>query len=319
MTAASPQAVRRTRRRDERGGAVSLWVVLMCPLSAFAAVVAIAGPQRLTAESSLQDAADDTAMFAVGWRDGTQSDRALPIFPPDCAVGTAQQRVERSDLATDIGALPASIQDTDQQFVDIDVRLNNLFTELFRIFPRMTSSSFPAPTDKNGLISKLDHLNKRLQEWTGACDLLAEALARDLGYNGIDAGSLSGFYSASLTTAYLGTSANTAPGPPCRVSERAGPGVVMEVRDAAHVVLVADWRAATWASSQIWSDGLPMAAESIGRISEFAVPDPNLETCGDRRLSIHDSQGRPVWPKNDEWGGSSRELVQAVQRFPLAG
>ncbi len=313
--AAFTVTLRPTRRPDERGGAVSLWVVLMCPLSAFAAVVAIAGPQRLTAESSLQDAADDTAMFAVGWRDGTESDRALPIFPPDCAIG----RVERSDLATDIGALPAGIQNNDPQFVTLNTRLDELFRDLFSDFPRMMTPSFPTPTDKNGLISKLDDLNEQLEEWTGACDLLAEALARDLGYNGIDSGSLSGFYSASLTTAYLGTAANTVPGPPCRVSERAGPDDVMVVRDAVHVVLVADWRAATWASSQIWSDGLPMAAESIGRISEFAASDPNLKTCGDRRLSIHDSQGRPVWPKNAEWDGSSRQLVQAVQRFPLAG
>ena len=33
-----------THRGDERGGAISLWVVLMVPVSAFAAVVALAGP-----------------------------------------------------------------------------------------------------------------------------------------------------------------------------------------------------------------------------------------------------------------------------------
>ncbi len=314
--------MRRTQRREERGGAVSLWVVLMCPLSAFAAVVAIAGPQRLTAESSLQDAADDTAVFAVGWRDGTNSERALPVFPPDCAVGTAAQREEHNNVTAEIGALPAGTPAS--RIGPLDGRLDSLFTALFGSFPRMMPSSFPAVADKNDLVAKLDHLNARLEEWTGACDLLAESLARDLGYNGIDAGSLSGFYSASLTTAYLGAAATTAPGPPCRVSERAaGTGEVLVVRDAVHVVLVADWRAATWASSQIWSDGLAMAAESIGRLSEFDdAPDPGLMTCGDGRLSIHDSQGRPIWPNwqdTAEWAASSRALVQAVPRFPLSG
>ena len=86
-----------THRSDERGGAISLWVVLMTPVSAFAAVVAMAGPQRLAAESSMQDAADDLAMFAVAWRDGhDMSTGELPAFPPECAARSEQ---ENTDLA----------------------------------------------------------------------------------------------------------------------------------------------------------------------------------------------------------------------------
>lgn len=60
-----------SRRLDQSGGAISLWVVLMVPVAAFAAVVAMAGPQRMAAESSLQEAAHDVAAMMVTLRDGT--------------------------------------------------------------------------------------------------------------------------------------------------------------------------------------------------------------------------------------------------------
>ena len=89
-------ALSRTRRRrprsspgcrDERGGAISLWVLLMVPVSAFAAVVAMAGPQRLAAESSVQEAAEDLAVFAVASRDGQQNFVGpLHAFPTECST-----------------------------------------------------------------------------------------------------------------------------------------------------------------------------------------------------------------------------------------
>ena len=95
-----------THRSDERGGAISLWVVLMTPVSAFAAVVAMAGPQRLAAESSMQDAADDLAMFAVAWRDGHNMPTGeLPAFPPECAARSDQQNTDLAALAGSIAAL----------------------------------------------------------------------------------------------------------------------------------------------------------------------------------------------------------------------
>lgn len=79
------------RRLDQSGGAISLWVVLMVPVAAFAAVVAMAGPQRMAAESSLEEAADDLATLAVTLRDG-RNDPAGEIegFLPDCRFDDPQ-------------------------------------------------------------------------------------------------------------------------------------------------------------------------------------------------------------------------------------
>ncbi len=73
------------RRLDQSGGAISLWVVLMVPVAAFAAVVAMAGPQRMAAESSLEEAADDLATLAVTLRDGRNiPEGKIEGFLPDC-------------------------------------------------------------------------------------------------------------------------------------------------------------------------------------------------------------------------------------------
>ena len=83
------------RRRDQRGGAISLWVVLMVPVAMFAAVVAMAGPQRMAAESSMEEAAGDLATLAVTLRDGrtdpndplvNQQEGAIEGFLPDCPL-----------------------------------------------------------------------------------------------------------------------------------------------------------------------------------------------------------------------------------------
>ncbi len=75
------------RPRDQAGGAVSLWVVLMVPVSAFAAVMAMAGPHRQAAESSVVDTASDLATLAVALRDGRDDQRRIDGFlPGDCSV-----------------------------------------------------------------------------------------------------------------------------------------------------------------------------------------------------------------------------------------
>ena len=67
---------------------MSLWVVLMVPVAAFAAVVAMATPQRLRAESSMDEAAADLAKLAVMWRHGEQILQGpLDGFPPECVSG----------------------------------------------------------------------------------------------------------------------------------------------------------------------------------------------------------------------------------------
>ena len=89
----APTSALLRRRRDQRGGAISLWVVLMVPVAAFAAVVAMAGPQRMAAESSMEEAAGDLATLAVILRDGrtdpnnplvSQQEGAIEGFLPDC-------------------------------------------------------------------------------------------------------------------------------------------------------------------------------------------------------------------------------------------
>ncbi|MYH44331.1 MAG: hypothetical protein F4017_03235 [Acidimicrobiaceae bacterium] len=309
---------------------MSLWVVLLCPVSAFAAVVANAVPQRLGAESALQDAADDLAVFAVAWRDGTGADGAFPAFPPDCFL---EQRAEpgryrrlnldvlerRIDSLSDTSGPnnpPPDKPSDENNFKRRRRFVREWWEKLREVFPEMLP-----PWDREPIENKADLTERfdRLHAWEQACVLLGEALARDLGYQGIDIGALSGFYSDSLNKADLRA---TAPGPPCRVSAAAaGRSEVLVVRDAAHMTLIAEWQAPNWAASQLWPDGITMAAESIGRFSRFedAAEAGDPDVCGDKRFAIHDSRGLPAWPTSSEFGDSSRQLVQRVQRFPLAG
>lgn len=80
--------IRGSRRLDQSGGAISLWVVLMVPVAALAAVIAMAGPQRMAAESSLEEAAHDLAAMAVTLRDATNTPEGEIEggFLPDCAA-----------------------------------------------------------------------------------------------------------------------------------------------------------------------------------------------------------------------------------------
>ena len=140
MVGNSRRLRRRRRPRDERGGAISLWVVLMVPVSAFAAVAAMAGPQRLAAESSVQEAADDLAAFAVAWRDGQRLPRGqLNSFPSHCASRTDQQHGAIATLNNNIPALsPPPAQgpnDPDfRDFSDLFDQYETEFEDLLRQF-----------------------------------------------------------------------------------------------------------------------------------------------------------------------------------------
>jgi hypothetical protein len=90
----------KSRATDHAGGAVSLVVILMVPVSAFAAVVAMAVPQRLAAESSLEEATADIADLAAAWRDAQGRDDApLDAFFGDCA-SVALSTSGQGDAAT---------------------------------------------------------------------------------------------------------------------------------------------------------------------------------------------------------------------------
>ncbi|WP_419847687.1 hypothetical protein [Candidatus Poriferisocius sp.] len=98
------------RRRDQLGGAISLWVVLMVPVAAFAAVVAMAGPQRMAAESSMNEAADDLATLAVALRDGRGNPKEeikgfLPACPRDPGLGPDLNPTEQEELQKELEAV----------------------------------------------------------------------------------------------------------------------------------------------------------------------------------------------------------------------
>lgn len=102
---------RRRAPRDSTGGAVSLWVVLMVPALALAGVVAVAVPQRMAAEATVADTAEDLATLAVVWREATGTERrALEGFPPDCETAgdeilAGRCRALWEPIVTDLGGV----------------------------------------------------------------------------------------------------------------------------------------------------------------------------------------------------------------------
>lgn len=77
-------------RSDERGGAVSLMVILMTPAFALAAVAAAAVPQRLAAQAALDDSAAQLAAMAAHWRDAQNRPHGpVDWYYPDCTTHPA--------------------------------------------------------------------------------------------------------------------------------------------------------------------------------------------------------------------------------------
>ena len=302
--------------RDESGGAISLWVVLMVPVSAFAAVVAMAGPQRLAAESSVQEAADDLAVFAVAWRDGHQlKEGPLPAFFTQCDQMSVKHQADLDRLQLDLDMLNADLDDL--------VNVLNL-----------------PPTDPRVIAKQQEVADKvtesagrelEIHEWSASCVQLFEALVRDLGYLGVDFGSLRGSYSDSLQMSALVGNCSNPLYPTEAACTTAGEtwtwtpgfelpcwtGQTVVVQDAVHVVLAANWQDAGWAAAQVWPDGIPMAAESTGRFTQRNTGGSPPPLC-QRQLVVLDSQGRPAWSGSDP-GPDSRELAQSVRRTTLSG
>ena len=278
------------RGADESGGAVSLWVVLMVPVSAFAAVVAMAGPQRLAAESSMREAADDMAAMAVVSRYG-QGETAgrISAYPLDCDHRNPYQTERLADLtATELAS-----QNTEEaaRTVEEAARTANPFVQA--VHDEAVAELNEAVAAHDDAEVALVDFHKRLMRWQEACELLEESIVSDLGYLGVNAGSITGFYSDSLE-------ANTA-GLPCKISQR------LQVQDAVHVAVAGRWDSAGWAAAQVWPEGARIGAESMGRRS-FAVRDSTLgEICGGE-LDVLDDQGRPVVLTDPN--AESRELSQ---------
>ena len=279
------------RRGDEAGGAVSLWVVLMVPVSAFAAVVAMAGPQRMAAESSMDEAADDLAAMAVAWRDGQNTDKgALPAFPPECSN---QGQQTRFDGPIEILAV---------EIIEIQEAIDNL--------PPGDDKRDELEQEKRAKNAEQSNFERQrhavLEQWRQACEVLFEWIVRDLGGLGVDINSLEGFYGDSLTAAPSLSLPPRHPvqmALPCKISER------VEVRDAVHVALAADWEHAGWAAAQVWPDGTRVAAESIGRMRRNVVLSTVDEECL-KNLDVLNTYGRPV--VLDDPDAPSRQISQSV-------
>lgn len=102
--------------RDSSGGAVSLWVVIMVPILALTGVAAIAVPQRMAAEATVADTAEDLATLAVVWREGEGVERrTLDAFPPDCidvndAVRAIRCRELWEPMLMDLGGVGVDVE-----------------------------------------------------------------------------------------------------------------------------------------------------------------------------------------------------------------
>ena len=88
------------------------------------------------------------------------------------------------------------------------------------------------------------------------------------------------------------------------------------MQDAVHVALTGRWQDAGWAAAQVWPDGMPMAAESMGRMSRRDGAGTAPECV--RQLVVFNEQGQPVWAGANP-APDSRKLAQSVGRTPLSG
>ena len=267
---------------------MSLWLVLMVPVSAFAAVVAMAGPQRMAAESSMDEAAEDLATLAVAWRDGQSAnpnkhEGPLHAFPPECSIEDqpthldpeieeAWSAKEAADEA--VAAVPFG-QPVPQALLD---------------------AQSAADARHSALTSRRDELR---EEWQVACVLVFESIWRDLGNLGVDMNSLRGFYSDSLAAEVDDERL------PCKISER------VVVDGAVHVALAADWQHAGWAAAQVWPDGTRMGAESIGRLRRNVAETDVEQSCG-KYLDVLDEQGRSQAVLDP--GTGSRKLSESTRQ-----
>ena len=264
-----------------------MWVLLMVPVAAFAAVVALAGPRRVAAESSMEEMAEDLAVFAVAARNnGGDSAGPLPVFPPNCHTYLEAQIQAQQDK---IDSLNGRLSDTDNPPDEARIeRLNAQITVAETERVRLTDST------------------PYYEQWGAPCELMAAFIADDLESLGFDADSLRGFYTDALSEQELPGGEEGQMALPCKVSPR------VEVSDAVHVALTADWNGAGWAVAQVWPDGTIMGAEAIGRLTKPPRRYDAEECRG--MLDLRDDRGRPVWMSTRPDDDRARQLVQSADR-----
>ena len=261
-----------------------MWVLLMVPIAAFAAVVALAGPRRVAAESSMQEMAEDLAVFAVAARNnGGDSAGPLPVFPPNCHT-----------------YWEAQVQAQKDKIVSLTLRIGNETDEA----RKQKFENQRTAVEKE--LARLEAAAGYYEQWGAPCELMAAFIADDLESLGFDADSLRGFYTDALSGQELPGGLEGQMALPCRVSPR------VEVSDAVHVALTADWNGAGWAVAQVWPDGRMVGAEAIGRLTKLAGSDDAGECRG--MLDLRDDRGRPVWMSTRPDDDRARQLVQSADR-----
>lgn len=98
----------RAGRRGEAGGAVTLCVVLLVPVSMLAVIAAAAVPQRLAAQTALHDAAYDIA--AVASSRGVARDPVAGLtLDPVCGAGQGTLSVPEVETLTAVCAVVRSL------------------------------------------------------------------------------------------------------------------------------------------------------------------------------------------------------------------
>ena len=103
------RVARRDPPRDESGGAASLWVVMLVPVLVLGAVAAMAVPERMAAQATMEDVALDLATLAVAWRATENVPRGtIDSFVPECVstIDTAREALCRGlwePVVTDLG------------------------------------------------------------------------------------------------------------------------------------------------------------------------------------------------------------------------
>ncbi|MDE0133383.1 MAG: hypothetical protein OXM54_00960 [Acidimicrobiaceae bacterium] len=313
-------------RRDEHGAALTMWVLLMVPVATFAALVAMAGPQRLAARADVADAADDLATLAAGLRHGYSTPSGeLSAFSMDCDLD--------DDDASELGDSEAELQRLKDPSLlgpspDLDVI-------------RAAVDAGTATTDEEDYYDA--HVaHQSLVDKQEACRRIVDAVMRDLGTDlvlgtaGAAGHELSGTYSDSLkftsqqnATLSERTVGKTGAGWDVEADDGASACAATStvvIYDAVHVAVAAEWLGGGWVASQVWPDGSRMAAESIGRFASpneaqagvlLSPPDPSDPKfeCVLAYLEALDPDGRPVWVEDAD--ADARELVQQAGRSSL--
>lgn len=221
------------RRRDERGGAVSLLVILTVPALALAAVTAAAAPQRLAAQAALDDTATQLAAMAAHWRQAQNRPHGpLDWYYPECAPHPANAQASRPGVTADEAETARSVRDG--------------------------PTDSPGPTDP-------DRPPESQPELRELCEAAARSLLAGLGAAGIDADQLAGYHTSSLAAADAPDHLTSAL--PCRSSART------VTADAVHLAATAPWATRSWAPGRVWHGGVTLHADATARITRAAAAD----------------------------------------------